>query len=154
MTKMHPMTLVNRLSRLLGGHAVEQDAPHKIPAGDIPRENVMMSDTMRAQLLPICEQIRQQLAQGGESACWLARSVVNSYRPPAFLPVLIGHSAQPDKEAYVLFERLMMIRSARLSPRQQEWDASDELFAALVEVCAQHLGNQMQEINEIGKAAR
>ncbi|MGU5673249.1 hypothetical protein ACV1CZ_21495 [Aeromonas caviae] len=142
------MTLVNRLSRLLGGHAVEQDAPHKIPAGDIPRENVMMSDTMRAQLLPICEQIRQHLAQGGESACWLARSVVNSYRPPAFLPVLIGHSAQPNKEAYALFERLMMIRSAGLPPRQQEWDESDALIAALLKDCAQHLNTWLEEINE------
>ncbi len=98
------MTLVNRLSRMLGGHAVEQD-----PGRRHTHENVMMSDSMRAQ---------------------------------------------PDKEAYALFERLMMIRNARLSPRQQEWDASDERFAALVAECAQHLGKLMQEINEIGKAAR
>jgi hypothetical protein len=29
------MTLVNRLSRLLGGHAAEQEASHKPPAGDV-----------------------------------------------------------------------------------------------------------------------
>ncbi len=145
------MTLVNRLSRLLGGHAAEQDAPHTpAPAGhgDMPRENVMMSDSQRAQLLLTSEQIRHHLEQGGESACWLARSVVSSYRPPALLPVLIGHSAQPNKEAYALFERLMMIRSAGLPPRQHDWDESDALIAALLKDCAQHLNTWLEEINE------
>ncbi|PCK16603.1 hypothetical protein CEY02_20230, partial [Bacillus pumilus] len=35
MTVTHPMTLVNRLGRLFGSHAAEQDAPHKTPAGDV-----------------------------------------------------------------------------------------------------------------------
>ena len=30
-----PMTLVNRLGRVFGSHAAEQDAPHKTPAGDV-----------------------------------------------------------------------------------------------------------------------
>ncbi len=145
------MTLFNRLGRLLGGDAAEQDAPHTpAPAGhdDVPREKVMMNDTRRAQLLLTCEQIRHHLAQGGESACWLARSVVSSYRPPALIPVLIGRSTQPNKEAYALFERLMMIRSARLPPRQHDWDESDALIAALLEDCAQHLNTWLEEINE------
>lgn len=146
------MTLLNRLSRLFGGHVAEQETSRKPPApaghGDVPREKVMMNDTMRAQLLLTCEQIRHHLAQGGESALWLARSVLSSYRPPALIPVLIGRSTKPNKEAYTLFERLLMIRSAQLTPRQQDWDESDELFAALVEECAEHLNNRLEEINE------
>lgn len=46
----------------------------------MPRENVMMSDSKRAQLLMTFEQIRQHIEQGGESACWLARSVVSNCR--------------------------------------------------------------------------
>jgi hypothetical protein len=114
------MTLLNRLSRLFGGNAAEQEASRKHPApaghGDAPREKVMMNDTMRAQLLLTCDPIRYHLAQGGESALWLARSVVSCYRPPALIPVLIGRSTKPNKEAYELFERLLMIRSARLPP--------------------------------------
>lgn len=145
------MTLFNRLGQLFGGHAAEQDAlPTPAPAGhsDMPRENVMMSDSQRAQLQLACEQIRHHLAQGGEPACWLARSVVTSYQPPALIPVLVGHSAQADKEAYALFERLMMIRSARLTPRQPDWDASDALIAALVADCAQYLNTWLENINE------
>lgn len=147
------MTLLNRLSRLFGGHtAIILAAPArgKAPAGhgDVPRENVMINDSLRAQLQLASEQIRHHLEQGGESACWLARSVVSSYRPPALIPVLVGHSALPDKEAYALFERLMMIRSARLTPRQHDWDASDALIAALVEDCAQHLNTWLEQINE------
>lgn len=141
------MTILNRLSLLFGGNAAEQDASRKPPA-PAPREKVMMNDTMRAQLLLTCEQIRHHLAQGGESALWLARSVVSSYCPPALIPVLIGRSTKPNKEAYALFERLLMIRSARLTPRQQNWDESDELFAALVEECGQHLNSRLEEINE------
>ncbi|HHQ4546872.1 TPA: hypothetical protein ACSP15_003553 [Aeromonas veronii] len=141
------MTILNRLSRLFGGNAAEQDASRKSPA-PAPCEKVMMNDTMRAQLLLTCEQIRHHLAQGGESALWLARSVVSSYRPPALIPVLIGRSAKPNKEAYALFERLLMIRSAGLTTRQQNWDESDELFAALVEECGQHLISRLEEINE------
>ena len=114
----------------------------------MPRENVMMSDSKRAQLLMTFEQIRQHLEEGGESACWLARSVVSNYCPPALIPVQIGRSAQPNKEAYALFERLMMIRSARLPPRQQDWDESDRLFAALVEDCAHYLNTWLEKINE------
>lgn len=145
------MTLLNHLGRLFGGDAAEQDAPHTpAPAGhgDVPRENVMMSDSQRAQLLLTSELIRHHLEQGGESACWLARSVVSSYCPPALIPVLVGHSAQPNKEAHALFERLMMIRSARLTPRQPDWDASDALIAALVEDCAQYLNTWLENINE------
>ncbi len=48
-------------------------------------------------LLLTCEQIRQHLAQGGEPACWLAWSVVSSYRPPHlahYLDRLLGHAEQ------------------------------------------------------------
>lgn len=45
-------------------------------------------------------------------------------------------------------ENVMMIRSAQLTPRQHDWDESDALIAALVEDCAQHLNNRLEEINE------
>jgi len=41
-----------------------------------------------------------------------------------------------------LFERLVMIRSARLPPRQQDWDESDERLATLVEECVQYLTSE------------
>jgi len=64
------MTLFNRLGQLFGGHAAEQDSlPTPAPAGhsDMPRENVMMSDSQRAQLQLAYEQIRHHLAQGGRA---------------------------------------------------------------------------------------
>ncbi|MDX7787732.1 hypothetical protein [Aeromonas caviae] len=62
------MTLVNRLS--------QQD-----PGRRHNHENVMMSDTMRAQLLPSCEQIRQHLAQGSESAGVVCGHQLTTPRP-------------------------------------------------------------------------
>lgn len=125
------MTLLNRLGRLFGGDAAEQGASRQ---------------TRDLQL--ICEQIRQHLAQGGDPARWLAWSVVRGYRPPTLPPLAIGVWGKPSNEALALFERLVMIHSARLPPRQQEWDPSDALIAALVEDCAQHLNTRLEEINE------
>ncbi|GJA77578.1 hypothetical protein [Aeromonas caviae] len=119
---IHPMTLLNRLIRLFGGYAADQAAPR--------------------DLLLTCEQIRQHLAQGGEPACWLAWSVVSSYRPPTWPTISIGFSVTPSREALALFERLVMIRSARLPPRQQDWDESDERLATLVEECVQYLTSE------------
>lgn len=119
---IHPMTLLNRLIRLLGGHAAEKAVPR--------------------DLLLTCEQIRQHLAQGGEPAGWLAWSVVSSYRPPTWPTISIGFSATPSKEALALFERLVMIRSARLNSCQQDWDESDERLATLVEECVQYLTSE------------
>ncbi|WP_323889859.1 hypothetical protein [Aeromonas caviae] len=47
------MTLFNRLNRLFGGHTsiiLASPARRKAPAGhgDVPRENVMMNDSLRA----------------------------------------------------------------------------------------------------------
>lgn len=142
------MTLLNRLSRFFGGYADEQEQPHKTQAPAGPREKILVDDTMRERLQHTGEQILQHLEEGGESALWLARTVVTNYRPPACIPILIGRSAKPNKEACKLFERLMMSRSARLNPCLHDWDESDALIAALVEACAQHLNNRLEEINE------
>ena len=89
------MTILNRLSRLFGGNAAEQDALAQVP-GPCTCEKVMMNDTMRAQLLLTCEQIRHHLAQGA-SRPYGWRGLSSPAIAPALIPVLIGRSAKAEQ---------------------------------------------------------
>ena len=77
------------------------------------------------------ELIKNRLAEGGDSATWLAQAVVSYYRPKAPAPSLTGFTNLLDAEAQAAFFQLLAIRN--------EPDWSDDDLAVLCRECEQYL---------------
>ncbi len=75
--------------------------------------------------------IKRRLAQGGDSAAWLALAVLSYYSPAQMGPSLAGFSAKLDHDAKGAFIQMLQIRD------QPDW--SDDALAELAKHCRDYL---------------
>ncbi|EES3185912.1 hypothetical protein FQP66_005132 [Escherichia coli] len=80
--------------------------------------------------------IKRRLAQGGDSAAWLALAVLSYYSPAQMGPSLAGFSTKLDHDAKGAFIQMLQIRD------QADW--SDDALAELVKHCREWLKANVQ----------